>query len=112
MKLHFIEAPKDGPLRKQIGMADGVDRSFPNAYYLSSYEYDVTVDAEGLRLYRDLLAEQASKGRALMKGLFPRELVSESRKGLIKNEGKTRLVVLDVDGIALCCESSDCTMDP
>lgn len=101
MKLHFIEAPKDGPLRKQIGMADGVDRSFPNAYALSSYEYEVDVDAEGLRQYRDLLAEQANKGRALMKGLFPRELKCESRAGLIANEGNTRLLVLDVDGIAM-----------
>lgn len=101
MKLHFIEAPNDGPLRKQIGMADGKDHSFPNAYHLSSYEHEVTVDKAGLKDYRDLLADQAGKGRALMKGLFPRELVCESRAGLIANEGSTRLLVLDVDGIAM-----------
>lgn len=101
MRLHFIEAPKDGKLRKQIGNANGIDTSYPQVKYLSSYEYEVEKSKDGLGKYRKLLQEQGLQGRALMKGLFPHELQCESRAGLIKNEGTTSLLILDIDGLDL-----------
>jgi len=101
MRLHFIEAPKDGKLRKQIGNANGIDMSYPQAYFLSSYEHNIEKSQDGLLTYKELLKDQGLQGRALMKGLFPHELSCESRAGLIKNEGTTNLLILDVDGLAI-----------
>lgn len=100
MKLHFIEA-LIGPMRKQLGMDDGLDHTYPNAARVTSFEEEVEVSKDGLQKYRDLLVEHAKPGHALLKGLLDGPLMRERRKGRIASDQDTQLLVLDVDGLQL-----------
>jgi len=102
MKLHFISAhQKVGPMCKSFGLIDGASRSYPLAGKLTTHAEEVEVSAEGLKQYKDMLINHAAQGHALMKGVFTRDLVNESRSGMADNEAKTNLLILDIDGVTL-----------
>jgi hypothetical protein len=102
MKLHFIAADKKvGAMAKTIGLADGSNRSYPMAFRMTTMLEEFDVETEGLSKYVDLLSAHAGQGHALYKGMFQRELVNESRRGLTDKTLKTQFMVLDIDGLKI-----------
>ncbi len=100
MKLQFLSAAV-GPLRKAFGEADGVDKAYPKASKLTSFDEEVTLDAKGLQDYYGLLCKYAKEGAALYKGVLSKPITNASRKGLTDAQRKTNLMILDIDGLRL-----------
>lgn len=101
MKLQFIAAHRRvGPLRKELGLADGTTRSYPLAAKVTSFTEEIDT-TQGVKAYRDVLEKHAMMGHALYRGLFTKELVHERRRGLTDKKAKTEFLVLDIDGLTI-----------
>jgi hypothetical protein len=97
---HFVSAHKRvGPLRKEIGLADGTNRSYPLAGKVTVHEEKLDLAEAGVEGYRELLLNHAAEGHALYKGLMTKLLKHESRRGMTDKEARTEFLVLDVDGL-------------
>lgn len=99
MKITFLEAKM--ALAKQFGVYDEesgqkVDKAYPKAAKFITHTHEVdTIDE-----YHRVLSDAAKKWYGLLKGKALRELESfTDRKGLTERSDKTKLLILDVDGL-------------
>lgn len=100
MRITFLEATNGLPLSKHYSKANGF-KPYPHVKAVTSHQYQLSVDANGLQTFEDLIREHGSKGHCLLKGNLKRDLVDESRAGQTNRTELTNLLVLDIDGIRL-----------
>jgi hypothetical protein len=91
-KTTFLEAAR--PIVKTITVDETI--SPPPPKLITSQEYGLPDNIDGIRKKFELMREYADKGGALYKGHFSRTLDQESRAGLTKKV-KTRNIVFDFD---------------
>lgn len=101
MKVTFLEAHM--ALSKELGVWDEdtqkpIDKQYPNA---KNFKTHTTVCAD-IAQYHEALSNSAKEFRALIKGEVQNELPEWSdRKGLTARDTKSRLLVLDIDGLEM-----------
>lgn len=107
MKVTLLEAKI--ALSKELGVWDEsagkvIDKAYPNAKNFKTH----TRDINNIDEYADLIRFGASNFFGLLKGTAERELPDWSdRKGLTERSSKTRLVILDIDGLPYQIANND-----
>lgn len=100
MQITFLEATNGLPLSKRYSKVGGF-KPYPHVKAVTSHKYKLSVDADGLQTFENLIREHGAKGHCLLKGNLKRDLVDESRAGQTNRTELTNLLVLDIDGIRL-----------
>lgn len=100
MKTVFLSA-KVGSLCKEYNADPTHSKSYPLAKRFTSTEHSVSIDAEGLREYYELLKQHAAEGYALLKGPLNEPLVNAPRKGKHDKTAPTNLLVIDIDDLTI-----------
>ena len=100
MQITFLEATNGLPLSKHYSKVSGF-KPYPHVKAVTSHKYKLSVDADGLQTFENLIREHGAKGHCLLKGNLKRDLVDESRAGQTNRTELTNLLVLDIDGIRL-----------
>ena len=100
MRITFLEATNGLPLSKHYSKVSGF-KPYPHVKAVTSHQYKLSVDADGLQTFENLIREHGAKGHCLLKGNLKRDLVDESRAGQTNRTELTNLLVLDIDGIRL-----------
>ena len=100
MRITFLEATNGLPLSKHYSKVSGF-KPYPHVKAVTSHKYNLSVDADGLQTFENLIREHGAKGHCLLKGNLKRDLVDESRAGQTNRAELTNLLVLDIDGIRL-----------
>lgn len=100
MQITFLEATNGLPLSKHYSKVGGF-KPYPHVKAVTSHKYKLSVDADGLQTFENLIREHGAKGHCLLKGNLKRDLVDESRAGQTNRTELTNLLVLDIDGIRL-----------
>jgi hypothetical protein len=99
MKVTFLEAHR--ALSKELGVIDEdtgkvIDKQYPNAKKFKTHTKDVANIAE----YHTALSDAAHNFYGLLKGEANRENTDwDDRKNITSREAKTRLMILDIDGL-------------
>jgi hypothetical protein len=100
LQITFLEATNGLPLSKHYSKVSGF-KPYPHVKAVTSHKYKLSVDADGLQTFENLIREHGAKGHCLLKGNLKRDLVDESRAGQTNRTELTNLLVLDIDGIRL-----------
>jgi len=100
LRITFLEATNGLPLSKHYSKVSGF-KPYPHVKAVTSHKYNLSVDADGLQTFENLIREHGAKGHCLLKGNLKRDLVDESRAGQTNRAELTNLLVLDIDGIRL-----------
>jgi len=100
LRITFLEATNGLPLSKHYSKVSGF-KPYPHVKAVTSHQYKLSVDADGLQTFENLIREHGAKGHCLLKGNLKRDLVDESRAGQTNRTELTNLLVLDIDGIRL-----------
>ena len=100
MRITFLEATNGLPLSKHYSKGSGF-KPYPHVKAVTSHKYNLSVDADGLQTFENLIRDHGAKGHCLLKGNLKRDLVDESRAGQTNRTELTNLLVLDIDGVRL-----------